>query len=183
MKNSVFLILAVAFCSTVSAQEVKILKGDIKPLRGQAIIKTEFVYDSMIVGNSNVAEKDFIAYRKTRLNETGANGDLWEKYWVDNRAERYEPEFRALFAKYSGISTLGDEKTPYTLIFKTKHTEPGFYDGGTLPPSIDGEAWIVETAAPTHVIAKISVMRSPGLQAGYARAGRSLGKLFKKELQ
>jgi hypothetical protein len=197
MKRSTLLILAIALCSAVSAQRIKLLEGDIKPLQGQTIFKTEFTYDNMTVGKDK-SEQDYIAERKAKMNgKEAGRGDSWEKAWVSDRTERFEPQFRELFSKYSGISTVGEKNTPYTLIFKTTRTEPGWNVGVMrVPAFIDGEAWIVETRNPSNVIARISVLNAPGrdamgfdyetgarLQEAYAKAGKSLGNFFKKQLK
>jgi len=174
------------------AQKLKLIQGDLGVLKGQTSIKTEFLYD-MSVGKFD-KEEDYIESKKKELNKKEAGrGDTWEKAWVDDRKERFEPQFRELFSKYSDISTVGED-SPYTLIFKTTKTEPGFNVGVTSKPAfIDGEATIVETANPTKIIAKISVTKALGrdvmgfdfetgarLQEAYAKAGKELGAFIKK---
>lgn len=182
-----------AYSPTV-AQKIKLVEGDLKALKGQTELKTEFTYDNMTVGKDR-AEADYIAEKKVKYNEKEAGrGDKWEKAWVDDRKERFEPQFRELFAKHSGISTVG-ENAPYTLIFKTTRTEPGFNVGVMRQPAfIDGEAWIVDSKDKNKVIAKITIKNSPGrdamgfdfetgsrLQESYAKAGKELGGFIKKQ--
>lgn len=85
-------------------------------------------------------------------------------------------------------------KAKYTLIYKTTFTEPGFNVGVMRKnATIDGEAWIVETADKNKVIAKIAVTKAPGRMFGgfdfdtgeriseaYAMAGRALARLIVK---
>ena len=174
------------------SQKLKLIQGDLGVLKGQTAIKTEFLYE-MSVGKYP-KEEDYIERKKKELNEKEpGRGDSWEKTWKDDREERFEPQFRELFAKHSDISTVGED-APYTLIFKTTKTEPGFNVGVTSKPAyIDAEATIVETANPTKIIAKISVTKALGrdvmgfdfetgarLQEAYAKAGKELGAFIKK---
>ena len=177
------------------AQKIKLSKGDISPLKGQTEVKIEFQYD-MSVGKYD-KEEDYIENRKKELNDKEpGRGDAWEKIWKVNRQERFEPQFRELFSKHSGISTVGDS-AKYTLIFKTTKIEPGFNVGDASEPAfIDGEAIIVETQHPSKVIARISITKVLGrdvmgfdyetgarLQEAYAKAGKELGFFLKKKLR
>jgi len=194
MKHVLTLLL---LCAGIAgfAQKIKLLEGDLTPLKGQTSVKTEFQYE-MSVGKFD-KEEDYIAKKKGELNEKEAGrGDSWEKSWKSDRQDRFEPQFRELFSKHSGISTVGDNAT-YTLIFKTIKTEPGFNVGvASRPAFIDAEAWIVETSDPTKIIAKISVTKAPGrdvmgfdyetgarLQEAYAKAGKELGGFLKKNVK
>lgn len=176
-------------------QKIKLLEGDLAPLKGQTSVKTEFQYE-MSVGKFD-KEEDYIAKKKSELNEKEAGrGDTWEQSWVSDRQDRFEPQFRELFSKYSDISTVGDN-ADYTLIFKTIKTEPGFNVGvASKPAFIDAEALIVESKNPSNVVAKISVLKAPGrdvmgfdyetgarLQEAYAKAGKELGAFLKKNIK
>ncbi len=177
------------------AQKIKLVEGDLNPLKGQTSLNTEFQYE-MSVGKFN-KEEDYIAHKKSELNgKEAGRGDSWEKSWIADRQERFEPQFRELFSKHSEMSTV-DENATYTLIFKTIKTEPGFNVGvASRPAFIDGEAWIVETKDPSKVVAKISITKAPGrdvmgfdyetgarLQEAYAKAGKELGGYLKKNIK
>src|SRR5688572_3435675 len=164
MKKLIIMLL-VASSSTLFAQKMKLVEGDLKPLNGQTSVKTEFTYDDMIVGKE-LTEREYIADKKTKLDEKEAGrGDKWEQAWVSDRKNRFEPQFRELFAKHSGMSTV-NENAQYTIVFKTTRTEPGWNVGVMrVPAFIDGEAWVVETTNPKNVIAKISILKSPGRDA------------------
>ncbi|HZB13980.1 MAG TPA: hypothetical protein VE467_13170 [Chryseolinea sp.] len=191
MKN-VFAILLVSLSTSVVAQKIKLIEGDLSPLKGQTSIKTEFKYD-MSVGKFD-KEDDYIAQKKKELNEKEPDrGDSWEKNWKADRQDRFEPQFRELFSKHSEMSTTGDN-AKYTLIFKTVHTEPGFnVHVMSKPAYIDAEAWIVEAQNPNKVIAKITITKALGrdvfgfdyetglrLQEAYAKAGKELGGFIRK---
>jgi len=194
MKNVLALIL-VCLGTSVLAQKIKLIEGDLSPLKGQTSLKTEFQYE-MSVGKFD-KEAEYIASKKKELNEKEpGRGDSWEQSWVSDRADRFEPQFRELFSKYSEMSTVGDN-AKYTLIFKTTRTEPGYnVYVKSKAASIDAEAWIVEAANPSKVIAKITVINAPGrdvfgydfetgarLQEAYAKAGKELGGFIKKNVK
>jgi len=191
MKN-VFVTILVCMSITGFSQKIKVIEGDLSPLKGLTAINTEFAYDNMAVGKFP-KEEDYIAQKKTDLDKKEpGRGDKWEETWVSDRKERFEPQFRELFSKYSGMSTV-DESSPYTLVFKTVKTEPGWNIGITRAPAfIDAEAWIVDSKDRDKVIAKITITKAPGrdamgydyetgarLQEAYAKSGKELGAFIK----
>jgi hypothetical protein len=190
-----FTVMLISLVSAGYAQKLKVIEGDLKALKGQTTLKTEFTYYPMAVGKF-ADEKDYIAEKKADLNAKEAGrGDDWEKKWVSDRKDRFEPQFRELFSKYSEMSTV-DDNAKYTLIFKTTKTEPGWNVGVMrVPALIDAEVWIVETQKRDNVIAKITVTKAPGrdamgfdyetgvrLQEAYAKAGKKLGGFFKDNI-
>ncbi len=192
-KGFIFL-LCISFAGY--AQKMNVTQGSFKSLKGETSIRTEFTYDNMKVGKDGATEQEYIAEKKEKYNEKEAGkGDKWEKAWVEDRAARFEPQFRELFSKHSGLTTVG-ENPKYTLIFHTTRTEPGWNVGVMRAPAqIDAEVTIVETKNRNNVIAKVTILKSPGrdamgydfesgarLQEAYAKAGKSLGKLVEKEL-
>ena len=137
-------------CLSVTAysQKIKLIEGDVSVLKGQKSVTTEFTYDDMSVGKFP-KEADYVAQKKKDLNakETG-RGDKWEQTWVSDRKERFEPQFRELFSKYAEISTVG-ETVPYTLIFKTVKTEPGWNIGISRAPAfIDADVSTRQSTQP-----------------------------------
>jgi hypothetical protein len=195
MKKALILLFA-GVSLAASAQKIKLIDGDLGPLKGQTELKTEFKYDDMSVGKFP-KEADYIAKKKKELNEKEAGrGDTWETSWKADRQDRFEPQFRELFSKHSELSTVG-ENSKYTMIFHTTRTEPGFNVGITrAPASIDAEVSIVETQDPSKVIAKISLLKAPGrdmmgfdyetgarLQEAYAKAGKELGGFIRSKIK
>ena len=192
--RKLLVIFLVSACTATVAQKIKIIEGDLSALKGQTAIKTEFTYDNMMVGK-DLTEKEYLSDRKAKFNEKEpGRGEKWEKAWIDDRKDRFEPQFRELFAKHSGMSAVG-ENASYLLIFKTTRTEPGWNVGVMrVPAFIDGEAWIVDASNKSKVIAKISILKSPGrdawgydfetgarLQEAYAKAGKELGGFIKSK--
>jgi hypothetical protein len=176
------------------SQKLKVVEGDLSALKGEKSIKTEFTYDKMTVTTKNVPEAEFVATKKDEYNKKEAGrGEKFAQSWVDDRPNRFEPQFRELFAKHSELTT-ADDNAKYTLIFHTTHTETGYNIGISKRPAyIDGEAWVVETANKDKVIAKLTIDNVPGSQFGgydydtgtrlaecYAKAGKDIGKLIGK---
>jgi hypothetical protein len=142
-------------------------------------------------------ETDYVAEKKAAYNKKEAGkGDAWEKNWYADKEGRYEQHFDDLFEKQSGMDLDKAGNAKYTLIFKTKFVEPGYnIYVSRKNAELDGEAWIVETANPSNVIAKLSVDNCPGrtfggndydsgvrIEEAYEVAGKGLGKFLKKEL-
>jgi hypothetical protein len=192
--KKLLVILMLAIAVTGYSQKIKIIEGDLAPLKGQTSMKTEFTYEGLIVGKDK-EEADYVAKKKEEYNKKEAGkGDKWAVDWVEDRANRYEPKFRELFSKESKMTTADDNST-YTLIFKTTRIEPGFNVGVMRQNAyIDGEVWIVETANKDKVIAKITVANSPGgtfggydfdsgtrIAESYAKAGKEIGYLIAKK--
>lgn len=195
---SIITCLLMLFATVQStAQRVRIMDGSIDVLKGVSKLNAQFDYSKMGVGKY-ASEEEYLAKKKEDYNKKEpGKGDDWEKSWRADRKNRFEPQFKELFAKHSDIN-LGDyPNEKYTLIFKTTYTEPGFNVYVTRKNAeVDGEAWIVETANPDKVIAKISVQNCPGrtfggndydtgtrLEESYAVAGKGLGKFMGKELK
>jgi hypothetical protein len=194
--KKLLVILMLAIAVTGYSQKIKIIEGDLAPLKGQTAIKLEFTYDNLTIGKKNKPEAEYVAEKKAEHNKKEAGkGDEWEAKWNDNKPNVFEPKFRELFAKESGMTT-ADANPTYTLIFKTTNLEPGYKIGlSTVPAYIDAEAWIVETANKDKVIAKITVANSPGAAAfgfldfdsgsrvaeSYAKAGKELGHMIAKK--
>jgi hypothetical protein len=191
--------LTIALCSVAflslntQAQKVRLIEGDLSALKGNVQFNLQFAYDDMRVGKYD-KEADYVAAKTQEYNrKTSGRGDTWAKEWVSDRHNRYEPKFTQLFEKEASFTVT--EKGPYTIIFKTLKTEPG-YDAVVKRKNaeISGEAWIVETANPSHVIAKLSVANAPGdvawgndydtgarLAESYATAGRGIAKFLKRQ--
>lgn len=179
---------------TADAQKVKLKEGDVSVLKGQTEINTEFAYDGVKVGEFD-NENDYIKKKTEEYNKKEAGrGDTWATAWKADRAARFEPKFDELFTDASGIKSGKNPSAKYTLIFKTTFVEPGFNVGVMRKNAyINGEAWLVETADKTKVLAKISVDKAPGRMAfgmdfdtgariaeAYAMSGRGLGRFVKK---
>lgn len=194
--NKLFSILtaAVLLCSyQVQAQKVKLLDGSLEALKGVEKINLQYDYSDMGVGKF-ATEEEYLNKKKEDYNKKEpGRGEQWESSWKADRKNRFQPQFEELFSKHSGMTAGDVPSAKYTLIFKTKYTEPGYnVYVSRKNAEIDGEAIIVETANPSNVIARMSVLNCPGrtfggndydtgerIQEAYAVAGKGLGKFIK----
>jgi len=191
--TSTAFVALLSFSTISQAQKLKLTDGDLSPLKDQTAINFEFTYDNMAVGKFDT-EKEYIEKKTEEYNKKEAGkGDTWAKNWVSDRQSRFEPKFIELFTKTSEMTESKTAK--YTIIFKTRFTEPGF-NVGVMKKSakIDGDAVIVETANKSKVIATISVDDAPGrtfwggdfdtgqrISEAYADAGKAIAKYIKKK--
>ena len=184
--------LLIATAGSANAQRLKLTEGSLDAIQSETSLNFDFTYDNMGVGKFE-KESDYVAKKTEEYNKKEAGrGDNWAKAWVDDRKDKFEPKFIQLFAEYSGKTQ--SAKAKYTLIFKTTFTEPGFNVGVMRKNAvIDGEVWIVETANPSNIVAKITVDKALGRTFGgydfdtggrimeaYADAGKALGKFVKE---
>lgn len=187
------------FCFTflpVEAQDIKLESGNLAFLKDATALRIKYVYDGMLVGNTN--EADYIKFKVAEFNKKEAGkGEKWLAGWINDRAGRYEPAFESQFTKYldrkaiSFIAIGNDVK--YTMILKTLMTEPGWAGWGIWHKEshIDVVATFVETANPDAVLATISVKNSPGngydydpagrIENCYATCGKELGHFLRKK--
>jgi hypothetical protein len=192
LKSGATFALGLMALGSVNAQKVKLLEGDLSAVKNEKTINTEFSYENMKVGKFD-KESEYVDKKKEEYNKKEAGrGDKWATQWVDDREQRFEPQFNELFEKTSGMTIT--PKAKYTIIYKTTFTEPGFNIAVMRKnATIDGEAWVVETANKSKVIAKISVSKAPGRMFGgydfdtgeriteaYATAGRGVARLIVK---
>jgi hypothetical protein len=207
LKRLTLLAWVLLIASRGFGQKVKLEEGDLSPLKTEKTLAFAFTYDSMSMGgghghppgpghaHAQQTEAEYVAKHTEEYNKKSpGKGDEWAKAWKDDRETLYEPGFTKEFEKYGALQP--DPKSKYTLIFKTTITEPGFNIGFMRHNAeISGVAWIVETANKSHVIAKITVINSPGgsffendyatderISTAYSEAGRGLGYYIKGKL-
>ncbi len=177
------------------AQKLKLTQGDLKVLEGEKSLNVTYQYGPMGIGKFD-REEDYIAKKTAEYNEKEAGrGDKWAQSWINDRTERFEPQFEELFNKHSqGVQVGSNPSAKYTLVIKTTFTEPGFnVYVARKNARIDGEAYIVKTDSPDNPLATISFVNAPGrtfggydydtgtrIQEAYAVLGKSLGRMIGK---
>lgn len=189
----VFSLIALPLCR---AESIRLKDGNLNELKGTTRFNIQFDYSHMGVGKFATAE-EYLDKKRTDYNaKEPGKGDDFVRAWEADRRNRFEPQFLELFQKHSNLQAGEYPDAKYTIIFKTTFTEPGYNIYiSRKNAEIDGQAWIVETADPSHVIAKIDVLNCAGrtfggadydsgtrIQESYAMAGKALGKFLKKEL-
>ena len=125
------------------AQKIKLIEGDLKPLKGQTSIDIELTYDNLRVGKFE-KEKDYIEQKKADYNTKEAGkGDKWAAAWEDDKVARYKPRFTEMFTESMKMTKKAE--STYTIIFNTTFIEPGFNVGVMRKNAyINGDAIIVE---------------------------------------
>ncbi len=196
MKNTLSLFLAVFMTASISlGQSFNLTEGDLGPVKGENKINLEFTYDNMGVGKF-AKEEDYINTKIADYNaKEPGRGERWAEAWKADRANRYEPSFIQLYNKHGKTQMVGDfPDARYTMIFNTKYTEPGFNVYVTRKNAhINADITIVETANRSKVVAKISMLKSPGrtfggndydtgtrIEESYAAAGKRLAMFIMK---
>ncbi len=200
MKRTYFLATTVAllFMATLSyAEKVKEVSGNLNILKGITKLNVQYDYSHLDVGKKS--EGEYVKEKKDSYNEKEAGkGDKWAANWVADRKSRFEPRFEQEFNKISEPMKVGSNPNEkYTMIIKTLFIEPGYNVGITRKNAyIDVEVWIVETANPTNVVAKLTCEDCPGgtfggfdfdsgerLKESYATAAKGLAKYFNKNIE
>jgi len=186
MKKYFIALISLVFAFNMQAQKIKLVDGDLKFLKGQDEIGVKFTYDeNMKVGAGTEAE--YIDKKMTEADEKepGA-GEKWKAAWYGDRTDHYQPKFIDLFEdvlKKKEVILLEDgENTTYTMIVHTTFIEPGFNVGVmSKRASVNMTVTFVETADPAKVMAKFTIMKSPGTAVfdGGARVGESYAKAAK----
>ena len=195
--------LATLFCLLFTTQGVSqkldIYEGKLKFLKGQKQINVQYDYSDMSVGKYKKEQEYLDDKIADRNKDEAGSGDEWARKWVDGRESQFEPKFEELFNKElskDGLKTGRYPDATYTIILKTKHTEPGFNVGVMRRPAhINVEIWFVETANMDNVEAKAKMKKVPGqdafgfdfdasyrLQEAYAKTGKILGKYISKKV-
>ncbi|MFT3936884.1 MAG: hypothetical protein QM726_24880 [Chitinophagaceae bacterium] len=196
LKSIGSLAIVTLIASSSYAQHIKLIEGDLAPLRSEKSINTEFTYENLAVGKFKT-EAEYVAKKTEEYNKKEpGRGDKWAKDWVADREGNFDRKFNELFEKYSDLTVTGSNKNAkYTLIYNTSFIEPGYNVYiSRKNAETDAEVWIVETANRSKVIAKISVKNAKGRTFGgndyasgeriaecYADAGKALGKFIKKD--
>ncbi len=189
----VFAITVIAFTSQLAAQKINLESGSIKEIVKEKTINIQYDYSDFQVGKAG-SEADYIAKKVAEYNkDEPGKGEKWQAGWVDSRKNRYEPKFEELINKMlesKGIVHGNFADAKYTLIVKTTFLEPGFNVGVMKQPAyVSFEFTYVETASPSTIVAKMTLLKVVGSQfmgydfdmgsriaESYAKAGKILGK-------
>ena len=182
------------------ASKVILKSGDLTKIKGEKNIKLEYDYSKMKVGAFN-SEEEYVNSKVKEYNEKEkGKGDKWKQGWEDARKEKFQPKFVELFnkkvSKCGIIAVENPSKVKYTLIVKTTFTEPGYNVGIMKKPAyVNFEFFLVETDAPSTIVAELYLNNVTGYQAmgfdfdagsriaeSYAKGGKMLGAFIAKEL-
>lgn len=203
MKRNLLVLLAIILFSgftSIQAQKIKLVKGDLSFLKGQSELNIEYDYSDMAVGKFD-NEEDYVNKKKEDYNsKEPGRGDRWADDWEADRSNSYEPKFEDLFNKYiakTGLKLVEDPDAKYTMNFHTTFTEPGFNVGVWRGNAyIDAEIRFYESANPENVLAVITLEKAAGQSFGgndydtevrisesYAKGAKELAKFMTKQMK
>ncbi len=186
--------ICIAFFSF--SQKIKLMSGDLSPLKGEEIIEVRFTYDDMTVGK--MTEKDYVAQKmKEADSKDGDGGQRWHGLWVQDRSKRFEPKFIELFNKYSKSSGLFIDfdrtESKFIMVVNTYFTEPGFNVGVTSSYAyVSLKVSFYERSNQNNPIAVFDIIKARGSAAfdtgsriveAYALAGKTFAKVLPKYLK
>lgn len=196
------LVLSLLFMSGAAfAQDIDVVKGNFDFLKGQKEINVEFDYSTFTVLKDKKTEAEYVETRTAELNEkTKGNGTAWSKKWAAAKELNWNPKFLELVnvvlnkEKKDVNFQEGLTTAPYTLIVQTVWIYPG-WDIAMMKQAakVTTNLKFVETANKSNVLLEISSEEAPGDQygsnfsnetrigEGYAKTGKSLGKLLLKK--
>lgn len=177
------------------AQKFKVKEGSLDAIKGVNKMNLVFDYSEMSVGKFKT-EAEYVNKKKGEYNKKeSGKGDKWEKDWIDDRTERYAPQFTELFNKSSDHIKVGEyANEKYTLVVKTLKTEPGYNIAiSRKNAEISGEILVVETSNPSRIVLRMSFEKALGrsfggydydtgfrIQEAYADLGKALGRYMDK---
>lgn len=184
------MMLAGLFVScTMMSQDMEVVKGDFKNLKGITEFNLIFDYSNLKVDKFDT-EEAFLADKMKKREEKGTDEDF-KKSWFADRENRYEPKFIESFNKRfdNGEIKVGKKLTTakYTINVKTSWIYPG-YNVGVMRQNakINVIITVFETANPNNVLASIQYEKVPGngamgydYNSGY-RISESYAKLAKE---
>jgi hypothetical protein len=198
MKKMKLTLIATCMLAAFSgqAQRIKVTEGSLEALKGVTAMKVQYDYSDFKVGGKT--ETDYVNEKVVAYNKKEAGkGDKWLSSWKADREGRYERQFEEKFEEFSNIDIDTKGSGTYTMIVKTRRIEPGFniYVKKKFA-ELDSDIWIVETANPGKVIAKVTSEGAPGRTYGsddfdtgvriaeaYEMTGKAFGKYLKKEIK
>jgi hypothetical protein len=188
--------------STVIAQKIDVKNGDFGFLKGQSELNVEFKYDNLKLMKDNISHEEYVSKRVAELNDKNkGTGDAWAKRWASAPEQIWNPKFLELVNKYYGTPKNlnmqeGLKNAKYTLIVDVVWIFPG-WDVAMMKQAakVSTVLRFVETANRSNVLLEIHTKDAPGDQwgsnfsnesrigEGFAKTGKSLGKLMEKKVK
>lgn len=96
MKKTLF-ITAFLISSFMSAQDMKVVKGDFGFLKGEKEVNVEFDFSKMTLLKEEKTEAQYVEERAKELNDkTKGTGDIWKKKWASSKELIWIPKFLEL---------------------------------------------------------------------------------------
>ncbi|MEP0265821.1 hypothetical protein [Dokdonia sp.] len=197
----IVLVAVLISSSTMNAQGVKTLEGDISKLIGEKELSVTFSYENMMVHGFN-SEEEFIE-AKVRLREehkpgTG-EGERFRGSWFADRDSVFEPAFikyiNHKLPKKRKINVVeNNPDATYNLHVQTLWTYPGYNVGFAQPAKIEVALSLYEISNPDVILWKAKnpyrveagiapYKRELRIAAAYAKLSLNISWFFKRKLK
>jgi len=165
MKRTFVLLAMMAIVLSVSAQKVKLVDGNLKFLKGQKEIKTEFTYNNMKIGKMKA--DDYINKKVADKNKKKPGiGDAWLLEFqadMDTAFPRYFINMFNMYKKHLAVADLVGVNADYVMKINTVFIEPGYNVGiSSKRPEAAMDVSIVAKDNPDKVLAKLEITKAPG---------------------
>jgi hypothetical protein len=196
--NMLLLLGAFLFPGLNLFAQVKLVSGDVKVLKGQAVVNLQYDYSKMAVGKYKT-EKEYVDKRVAEMNKKKpGDGDRWATEWVSDRADKFQPLLEKNLNQHLQKSNVTCKENAtdakYTLIIHTLYTEPGYNVGvSRMNAYIKVQVDLVETANPGTILASMMLKKENSvnmmgydydtgtrIKSAYDRTGDDLGDFLKK---
>lgn len=190
MKKRLF-VFAMVLSMIFMAQAQKV-KGDLAPLKGQAKVNVEFIYDGVTYDGDSEAKffKD---------NNDRDDFEQWKKDWTSTfRSDLWEPEcLEDLNEEVKGLRMeFGNFKdATYTMVVKVTDIDPGSFAGPfSVPSRLTGEVSYVKTGS-SDGFATISFSKIYGngyamtpviehrVKFAFEELGETIGEILNKKVK
>jgi hypothetical protein len=155
----------------VSAQEITIISGNYKSLKGISEYNLIFDYSNLTVTDF---ENEEAYLQKTMLEKEQAktgNARIFREEWFSDRAYRYEPRYCKAFNEYfkkEEIKVIKDRPNlPYTMQVHTIEIYPGYNNGFTRKSAnLKAIISIFETSNPENILFSAEIIKAEGTYSG-----------------
>lgn len=194
------LLLFITSSNTVLAGKIKLLKGDLKFLKGIKELNIEFDYSNLKVGKFDTEEEYVQSKVKEKNKKEAGTGDTFEERWESAKVKRFPLKFIELFNKYLEKNNIKAEQNntevKYKLVVETTFIEIGFNVGVMKKPAYcDYNFKFIEVSS-GETVAELEQKNVVGSQVmdfdfdvdsrvaeSYALAGKSLANFILKKLK
>lgn len=193
------MLLALMAMPAVSiAQSLKVLSGNFNFLQDQKELNVQFDYTPLTFYNEKISEEEYVKRRVKEISDSKGKmeGEIWKSDWEQSKANDFQNKFISLLNRNVNIESSKNPNAKYTLIVQSIWIYPGWYAGVMAQAAkVSTVLKFVETENPSHVLLEIDSEKAPGsayggvannndrMAEGYAKTGKSLGKLIAKKIK
>ncbi len=166
-------ILSIAFVIMLGGcrPAIKLVEGDLTPLKGQRLAEVQFNYDNWKIGE--MTEAQYVRERSADADDP----DSWRESWENDKTRLFETRFIEVFNRYGDGHGLyiekGVDNSEYIIIIEPYYLEPGFNVGiRSKPAQLKAKAIYVKRDNPDQPVAVVDIVNATGALAPFDRAQR-----------